>query len=222
MGKKLLSLSITIFLLSVIIYTIYTNLKESTNKSVEVREEDLLQEFVDIPMDDTTITYQMIEEPVVHDHEEHAHEEGNLPSEVRTLNSEAPDFKLQTLTGETVKLSNFKGKKVFINFWATWCPPCVDEMPEIESFYKHHAEKNNVVVLSINSTDLETNKASIEKFVQELHLTFPVLLDEEGAASYAYQVLTIPTSIIINEEGKLVEQIIGPVTEEMLIDKLSS
>lgn len=94
-------------------------------------------------------------------------------------------------------------------------------MPTIQHFYESYAKEHNVEILSVNATDLETNKEKVKQFANKHGITFPILLDEGGNTSIAYEVLTIPTSIIVNEEGIIVEQIIGPVTEELLLEKLS-
>ncbi|MFL0504388.1 TlpA family protein disulfide reductase [Ureibacillus sp. 179-F W5.1 NHS] len=239
MRKQLLSAVLTGLIVIVLFITIYTNMAESKGTPLTIDEaiqSNLLQE---LPSEDEgsrgdnpTISYRIIEEPVIgdthgeeghahaHDHND-AHEEGSIQPEVRTMNTKAPDFEMKTLAGDTVKLSNLKGKKIFINFWATWCPPCVEEMPTIQHFYESYAKEHNVEILSVNATDLETNKEKVKQFANKHGITFPILLDEDGNTSIAYEVLTIPTSIIVNEEGIIVEQIIGPVTEELLLEKLS-
>nr|WP_239587423.1 redoxin domain-containing protein [Bacillus pakistanensis] len=132
--------------------------------------------------------------------------------------SMAPDFTLTTLDGQTVSLSDYKGKKVIINFWATWCPPCRAEMPHMQNFYEEASEKENVEILAVNVTDLDKGEKAINQFVSEYKLTFPILLDKEGNVSGRYQAVAFPTSYIIDTQGKISKKIIGPMNEEMMVD----
>lgn len=127
----------------------------------------------------------------------------------------APDFELVTLEGETVKLSDYKGKKVILNFWATWCPPCKAEMPHMQEFYEKNKEQG-IEILAVNLTNLDNGKTDIKKFVEEYELTFTVPLDEEGGVGMQYQTFTIPTSYIIDTSGVISKKIVGPMNEEMM------
>ncbi|MDQ0197922.1 peroxiredoxin family protein [Neobacillus ginsengisoli] len=127
----------------------------------------------------------------------------------------APDFKLTTINGDDAKLSNYKGKKVILNFWATWCPPCKAEMPNIEEYYKENKDKN-VIVLAVNLTTAEKNKDNIQQFIKDHGLTFPVLLDEKGNAGNLYQAFTIPTSYFIDIKGIVQQKIVGPMSKETI------
>src|SRR5690606_6350142 len=95
-----------------------------------------------------------------------------------------PDFEMETIDGQVVKLSDLKGKKVMVNFWATWCPPCKEEMPEIQKFYDAH--KDDVVILAINSTTDENSEQDVYDFIDEYGYTFPIPMDREGIARDAY------------------------------------
>ncbi|NEU31651.1 TlpA family protein disulfide reductase [bacterium LRH843] len=125
---------------------------------------------------------------------------------------QAPDFTLLTLQNETVSLSEFKGKPVIINFWATWCPPCRAEMPHMQRLYK----ENDVVILAVNVTSSESHVSDVENFVQELGLSFPVLLDEQGEIGALYQVRPLPTSIFVDREGFIHKRHVGPMNVEMM------
>ncbi|WP_442598212.1 peroxiredoxin family protein [Neobacillus sp. D3-1R] len=127
----------------------------------------------------------------------------------------APDFTLTTLTGETVKLSDFKGKKVILNFWATWCPPCKAEMPHMQNFYEGNKE-NGIEIVAVNLTSMDSGRKEIEAFVQEYGLTFSIPLDEEGNIGMQYQAFTIPTSYIIDTKGIIIKKIVGPMDEGMM------
>src|SRR5690606_21757220 len=88
---------------------------------------------------------------------------------------EAPDFQLQTLEGKELKLSALRGQTVLLNFWASWCEPCRDEMPAIEKVYEKHKEKG-LVVVGINIAE---SKLTVKGFVRQLDLSFPIVLDKE-------------------------------------------
>jgi peroxiredoxin len=132
----------------------------------------------------------------------------------------APDFQLQTLSGKDIKLSDMAGKKVILNFWATWCPPCKAEMPHIQEFYQEQ-KKNNVVVLSVNETTAEKDPNNVGTFINDYGLTFPVLLDGSGAVGQTYQAFTIPTSYIIDTKGIIQKKIVGPMDKEMMTELIN-
>ncbi|MFD1031616.1 TlpA family protein disulfide reductase [Metaplanococcus flavidus] len=111
----------------------------------------------------------------------------------------APDFTLQTLDGEEASLSDFRGKPVFVNFWATWCPPCRAEMPDMEKLYGNM----DIEVLAVNLTDTEKSEGDVASFVEETALTFPILMDTEGELSSAYNVKAYPTSYLIDGDGMI-------------------
>ena len=124
----------------------------------------------------------------------------------------APDFEVETLEGETVKLSDFRGEPVIINFWATWCPPCRAEMPDFE---KLHNEED-AVILAMNLTHSENNIEGVSDFADELGLTMPVLLDEEGAVEDSYQLSAYPTSYMIDSEGVTQYVVRGAINYETM------
>ncbi len=111
----------------------------------------------------------------------------------------APDFALPNLNGKTVRLSDFRGKKgVFINFWATWCPPCRLEMPTMEQVYQEYRSRG-LEILAV-SIDVGPQRV-VKNFMQELRLTFPALLDPEGEVLYRYRLFSIPGSFLIDKRG---------------------
>jgi thiol-disulfide isomerase/thioredoxin len=128
---------------------------------------------------------------------------------------EAPDFELTTLDGKTIKLSDYRGKKVILNFWATWCPPCKAEMPHMQNFYEENKDKG-VEILAVNLTNMDKGIDDIQTFVKDYSLTFPIPLDEEGVAGTTYQAFTIPTSYILDEKGIITKKIVGPMDENMM------
>lgn len=120
----------------------------------------------------------------------------------------APDFTLQTVNGKSYRLSDFHGKKVLLNFFATWCPPCKGEMPHMEEFYKENKDKG-ITVLAVNLTTGETDPNNLPKFISNYGLTFPVLLDKQGNIGDIYQAVSIPTSYFIDSNGIIQEKMVG-------------
>jgi peroxiredoxin len=125
-----------------------------------------------------------------------------------TVGKIAPDFALPDLVDKDVRLSDFRGKVVFLNFWATWCKPCREEMPSMEVLYKNF-ERDGLVVLAI-SIDRVTTKKDIPPFVKSLNLTFPILIDSWGQTDKRYKLMGVPETYIIDQQGVLREKVIGP------------
>nr|WP_309862434.1 redoxin domain-containing protein [Bacillus sp. SLBN-46] len=135
--------------------------------------------------------------------------------------NKAPNFSLKTLDGQEVKLSDMVGKKVILNFWATWCPPCKAEMPHMQEFYEEQ-KNNQVTILAVNLTTSEKSSDNIGAFVKDYGLTFPIVLDSEGQVGQTYQAVTIPTSYIIDTKGVIRKKIVGPMDKEMMTELLQS
>lgn len=127
----------------------------------------------------------------------------------------AVDFNLTALAGGAVKLSDYRGKKVILNFWATWCPPCKAEMPHMQNFYEKNKDKG-VEILAVNLTDSENGYDKIEQFVEDYGLTFPIPLDKNGELGALYRAFTIPTTYFIDSNGIIAKKIIGPMDEGMM------
>lgn len=125
----------------------------------------------------------------------------------------APDFALKTLDDEQIRLSQLRGKPVMINFWATWCPPCRQEMPELEKFYETH--KQHVELLSVHLTS-QDRRDKVGPFIQQYSLTFPVVLDEKGKILKLYNIQTIPTTYILDGNGVIRKKVIGPMTYKQM------
>lgn len=121
------------------------------------------------------------------------------------LNSRAPDFSLKDLNGINIPLSSFKGKVVLLNFWATWCPPCRDEMPALNKLY--HALKNRGLEVVAVSTDRSIN--DIKNFIKKNKVDFPVLFDADRSTARLYRVFSMPTTFLIDRSGKIVEKFYG-------------
>jgi cytochrome c biogenesis protein CcmG/thiol:disulfide interchange protein DsbE len=109
----------------------------------------------------------------------------------------APDFSLQTADGRTIQLSDYRGQVVLLNTWATWCPPCRDEMPDLEAYYRKR-QADGFVVLAVNSQESAETVAS---FLEEHDFTFPVLLDPDGVVMRRYGIRGLPTSYFIDRDG---------------------
>lgn len=127
----------------------------------------------------------------------------------------APEFELMTIEGETVRLSDYRGQRVFVNFWATWCPPCRAEMPDMQQLY----EKQDVPVeiLAINLTPTEQNEENIENFITDFGLTFPILMDINSEVAEKYKVQAYPTSYMIDSEGRISFVAPGAMNHELMV-----
>lgn len=126
----------------------------------------------------------------------------------------APDFTLPDIQGRTVTLSQLKGKPIFINFWATWCPPCRVEMPEIQSFFEKY--KGKVEVVAVNLTSTEKSPAEVKKFLETNGYIFPVVLDTKGVAENYYLVRAIPTSYLLDDQRIIRFKYTGPLSLQLL------
>ncbi|MFE7061747.1 TlpA disulfide reductase family protein [Sutcliffiella sp. NPDC057660] len=128
----------------------------------------------------------------------------------------ARDFELTTLDGKTAKLSDYHGKKVILNFWATWCGPCRAEMPEMQ---KYSEENKDVEILAVNLTTSEPGIDNVQEYVEEGGYTFPILLDQEEMFRY-YDVLTMPTTFFIDTDGIISYRHLGPMTYELMEEQV--
>ncbi len=132
---------------------------------------------------------------------------------------ESIDFTLYDQYGKEHKLSDYKGKTVFLNFWATWCPPCKSEMPHIEEIYKEYGKNNeDVVVIGVSSPNLgkEVSKEEIIEFLEKNNYTFPVLFDESGMVMYQYGINSYPSTFIIDKEGYVTQYVPGALDKDTM------
>jgi len=133
----------------------------------------------------------------------------------------APDFSLSTNEGETITLSDLRGKPVLINLWTSWCPPCKAEMPALERVFQDYKD-DGLEILAVNSTS-QDNAADANAFVQDLGLTFTILFDKDGSVSKQYRLQALPTSIFINREGVIQEIVVGgPMSEALLRSRIKT
>ena len=142
---------------------------------------------------------------------------------------QAFDFTAMDKDGKTVKLSDFKGKKVYINMWASWCGPCMREIPELEKTYQKLKDNKDIVFLSMtspndsefkNQSPQDKGKDVILNKAKELGVTYPVLFDVNDRFIINYAIRSFPTHILINSDGTFETRIAGGVTEESLIKEI--
>jgi len=119
----------------------------------------------------------------------------------------APDFALQTVAGDTVRLSDLRGQVVILNLWASWCGPCRAEMPDLEAVFTRH-QSRGLVVLGVNST-FQDDPASAAAFALDRGVTFPILYDLDGAVSRRYLLRALPTTFFVDRQGVIRSVIIG-------------
>lgn len=129
------------------------------------------------------------------------------------FNAQAADFSLPSVSGKTFKLSSYRGKWVVVNYWATWCPPCKAEIPELVDFHNRHSN-NNAVVLGVNYED--KSAAELQAFVKDYEISYPVLLGGPGVGQNVGPVPGLPTTYVVSPEGQVVARQVGPLTAEML------
>jgi peroxiredoxin len=140
----------------------------------------------------------------------HAAAGGARPPEALALSTpkepvEAPTFALPDLEGNTLRFGSLRGKLVFLNFFATWCGPCREEMPAMERLHRAHRERG----LTVLAVDVRESAKTVRDFVRELKLTFPVVLDDDATLSLKYGVRALPVSFLINRDGFIVWRAIG-------------
>lgn len=137
------------------------------------------------------------------------------------VGNHAPEFELPLLNGDVVKLSDLKGKKVLINFWATWCPPCKEEMPEMQQLYEEYGD--DITIIAINATGSERNESAVRDFIDEYGYTFPVAIDKNNDTTDNYMAYTIPTSYFIGTDGVIqVPRKVGPMTYDFMVEMMNS
>ncbi|MBI4596320.1 MAG: TlpA family protein disulfide reductase [Candidatus Tectomicrobia bacterium] len=124
------------------------------------------------------------------------------------MGSYAPNFTLKDLNGKTVSLTDYRGKVVFLNLWATWCPPCREEMPSMQKLYDQlQGQEFEILAVSIDSDGAR----SVGPFMNKYGLTFPALLDTDNRVARLYRVTGVPESFIIDKKGVIKKKIIGPM-----------
>lgn len=139
-----------------------------------------------------------------------------VPADLSTVPVEvdfvAPELTLVDLEGARVSLRDYFGNVVLVNLWATWCPPCKEEMPALQTFYENHKSDGFVLI----AIDQEETLEVVEPFVAEFGLTFPVWLDEEYQAQREFNTMSLPSSFLIDRTGRVRLMWVGGVSEEFL------
>lgn len=141
-----------------------------------------------------------------------------LPEAAPTQGSPAPDFTLETPDGETVSLSDYHGQPVVLNFWATWCAPCREEMPLLQETYEAHQE-DGLVVIGVN---VRENPETIERFLDEVGVDFPVLLDPDAEVVNRYLVTSLPLTFFIDRNGNVRTLVVGGMSKTILDERLAT
>ncbi len=118
--------------------------------------------------------------------------------------NEIPLVEIETITGQKLNISNLKGKIILINFWATWCPPCREEMPYFEEIYRKYKDKGFTII----AVSVDANENFVKDFVKEYDISFPVSVDKDGLSDM-YGVSSLPMSFLYDKSGKLVKKKIG-------------
>ncbi|NWF63202.1 MAG: TlpA family protein disulfide reductase [Chloroflexi bacterium] len=132
-----------------------------------------------------------------------------VPAEV---NYPAPELNLITLDGEPASLLDFRGQVVLVNLWATWCPPCRDEMPTLQEFYDEYRSEGFVLI----AIDQGETSQQVIPFVNEFNLTFPIWLDPNSEAGAAFKSMNLPSSYVIDRNGRVRLMWIGGISKKIL------
>ncbi len=173
--------------------------------------------------EEPSIEESSIEEPSIEESlEESSEDSAEESSEEPDTKQEAPpaaDFTLVDQFGETRSLSDYAGKVVFLNFWATWCPPCRAEMPDIQAVYEKYKDSGEVAVLGVALPDQggEGSAEEIAAFLAENGYSYPVVMDD-GALTYYYQISAYPTTFMIRKDGTIYGYVTGAISQEVMED----
>ncbi len=138
------------------------------------------------------------------------------PAPAAKLGSPAPDFTLNTPDGSTVQLAQLKGKPVWINFWATWCVPCREEMPAMQELYEQYRDKG-LVILAVN---MEEDGPTVQRWIDSGGYSFTFVLDSDGQQVKRYNVKAAPTSYFVGRDGVIQDQKLGQISRTEMVSKL--
>ncbi|MGE7980431.1 thiol-disulfide oxidoreductase ResA [Psychrobacillus sp. NPDC093200] len=133
-------------------------------------------------------------------------------NEVLQVGDTAPDFVLIDMNGESHKLSDYRGQGVFLNFWGTWCKPCEREFPLMDKQYKK-VKDNGLQILAVN---IGESDFKVQKYIDRKGLSFPVLIDKNKSVMETYNINPLPTTFLVNPEGKIEKIITGEMSEESI------
>ena len=132
----------------------------------------------------------------------------------------APDFTLEALDGSQVRLADFKGQVILVNIWATWCPPCVREIPRLVRTYDRYSDQG-FVMLGVNTT-YQDERAKVATFARDQGIPYPVLFDMDGNVSRSYASSLMPSSFLIDRDGKIAIVRVGEVDEAQLAEQVAA
>lgn len=208
--KKLILPLIVVLVFGISIYTV-TNYNKNKSEDLSISTKEDSKEETTTP-DNTSIS-----EKNPSDIDSTSSNNSDTKENVGSVKISALDFKLKDLNGKEVSLSDFKGKKVFLNFWASWCPPCKAEMPDIEKLYEE-TKDSDLVILAVN---LGEDKNTAKSFIENNKYNFTVLLDSDQSIAMKYNIVAIPTSFFIDKEGNIVSSIKGGMTIETMKNYIS-
>lgn len=192
--KKIIVIVVLAGMLGFTVYQFTSD--DSDDKSLEDQADDIADDTIVSPSKDDD------EDEEVENSDDVGVDMGQIP----------PDFELTTLEGEKVKLSDFKGEKVMVNFWATWCPPCRAEMPDIEKLHN----EGDIKILGINLTDTESSLDEVKSFVDEVGATFTIPLDDQSETANEYQVVAYPTTYMIDTDGHIQYKSLGALNYDQM------
>ncbi|WP_163580014.1 redoxin domain-containing protein [Gracilibacillus saliphilus] len=194
MWKRVLSVSVVLILVVILIVTNFTNIGD------EQSEPNIIDVTEDTSVDGVGITAPNVKQLQAGD--------------------KAPNFRLPDLSGSEVEAFDVEQDYILLNFWATWCKPCLDEMPDLQTF--EHENRDTVKVIAVNTTNTESSIAKVKEFVDEGDFKFTVLLDEDDTVYDHYSIIGMPTSFIIRtSDQKVIKRINGAMSLEQMQDHLN-
>ncbi|WP_426348794.1 TlpA family protein disulfide reductase [Alloiococcus sp. CFN-8] len=193
--KKLILPIVILLLIGASIYAVYSY-NNAANNDQQTKEE---------PSSNETANEEATGDEEAAQEDTSTNSDTNSPQNDKVL---AWDFTFENLKGEEVTLSDFRGKKVFLNFWASWCGPCRLEMPDIETLHKE-LNPEEAVIIAVN---IGEDRSTVSKFLRDNSFTFPTALDPLSTAPSRYELQGIPTTFIIDEEGYIDSKYSGYMT----------
>ena len=132
------------------------------------------------------------------------------------IGSKAPDFSMTGISGQQISLKDLRGQGVLVNFWATWCYPCREEMDDLKAAYEKYKDQG-IVILGI---DMKEGEDTVRKFTDSYKITYPILIDTDGKVSDAYNVFGIPSSFFIDREGVIRDIVLGEMDQDSINNKI--